>query len=67
MFKTPDAQHAAVIDGGVRSCRLGPELIRNHVVLTNGSGVDATTHAFKFFHESTVAAAGRSVKFPLRK
>ena len=69
MFKAPDAQHAAVIDGGVRSCRLGPELVRNHVVLANGSGVDAAAHAFKFFfvHELTVAAAGRSVKFALRR
>jgi hypothetical protein len=46
---------------------LGPELVLNHVVLANGSGVNAAAHAFKFFHESTVAAAGRSVKFALRK
>jgi hypothetical protein len=51
----------------VGSCRLGPELVRNHVVLTEGARVDAAAHAFKIFHELTVAAAGRSVKFPLRK
>ena len=62
MFKAPDAQHAAVIDGGIRARRLGPKLVRNHVVLANGSGIDAATHAFKFVHAASITPKGRFVK-----